>query len=70
LYIFLVRDIYRSEGFFALWRGVGATIVGVMPARAIYFACYNHGKTMFTDMNQGNESSLVHVSAAVSAGTF
>ena len=68
MFSLMFRSIYQQEGLFALWRGVGATVVGVMPSRAIYFACYNQGKHIFTDLNHGKESSLVHVCSAVTAG--
>lgn len=63
-----LRNIYVTEGVTALWKGVGATVVGVMPARAIYFSSYTHGKHMFTEWNGGKESSAVHLGAAAMAG--
>ena len=49
-----MQSIYRQEGLAALWRGVGATVVGVMPSRALYFASYNTGKPSLAN------SSLKH----------
>lgn len=64
----ILRSIYVTEGFGALWKGIGPTVVGVMPARAIYFSAYSHGKHMLTDYNGGKETSLVHLGAAACAG--
>ena len=63
-----LRGIYINEGLAALWRGMGPTIVGVMPSRAIYFSTYSKTKQLLTRLNDGHESSLVHLAAALSAG--
>ena len=36
----VLTSIYAKEGLAALWKGVRATVVGVMPSRAIYFSTY------------------------------
>ena len=64
----VLASIYAKEGMAALWKGVGATVVGVMPSRAIYFSTYAKTKHVLTDRNGGQESALVHLSAAASAG--
>lgn len=63
-----LKGIYVNEGLPALWRGMGATIVGVMPSRAIYFSTYSKTKQMLTRLNDGREGSLIHLSSAVAAG--
>lgn len=63
-----LRSIYVKEGLGALWKGVGPTVVGVMPARAIYFSSYTRGKHVLTELNDGHESSIVHLGAAAIAG--
>ncbi len=63
-----VHQIYLQEGLSALWKGVGATVVGVMPSRAIYFSTYAKTKHQLTDWNGGRESSGVHLLSAASAG--
>lgn len=52
----------------ALWKGIGPTVVGVMPARAIYFSSYTRGKHVLTEMNHGRETPIVHLGAAAIAG--
>lgn len=63
-----LHSIYAIEGLPALWKGVGATVVGVMPSRAIYFSTYAKAKHTLIDLNHGREGSLVHLSAAATAG--
>jgi solute carrier family 25 protein 33/36 len=60
--------VYVNEGLGALWKGVGATVVGVMPARAIYFSTYTRGKHLYTQLNGGRETPLVHLASAATAG--
>lgn len=64
----VLTSIYAKEGLAALWKGVGATVVGVMPSRAIYFSTYAKTKHALTDRNGGKEGALIHLSAAASAG--
>ncbi|KAF9162837.1 hypothetical protein BGX20_001569 [Mortierella sp. AD010] len=64
----LLGQIYSHEGPRALYKGLGPNLVGVIPARAINFAAYGNGKKYFTDLNHGNESTLVHLSSAAMAG--
>jgi len=37
----IIASIYRQEGLFALWRGLGPNLVGIIPSRAIYFSSYS-----------------------------
>lgn len=39
-----LRYIARTEGMAGLWRGIGPSIGGVAPSRAIYFGCYSYFK--------------------------
>ncbi|KAI8055225.1 mitochondrial carrier domain-containing protein [Syncephalis plumigaleata] len=61
-------SFYRREGFSALFKGLGPNLVGVIPSRAIQFAVYGNGKQLLTNLNGGKESSLIHLTAAASAG--
>ncbi|KAF9483055.1 mitochondrial carrier [Pholiota conissans] len=66
---YIIRDIYREESFRALFKGLGPTLVGVVPARSINFFSYGNGKRIIADkFNDGKENSWVHLSAAALAG--
>ena len=66
---FFSRDIYREESLRALFKGLGPTLVGVVPARSINFFTYGNGKRLIADKyNNGQENSWVHLSAAALAG--
>ncbi|KAF9944001.1 hypothetical protein BGZ70_005164, partial [Mortierella alpina] len=64
----LLGHIYSKEGPRALYKGLGPNLVGVIPARAINFAAYGNGKRFYTELNNGKETALVHLSAATTAG--
>eukprot|EP00842_Homolaphlyctis_polyrhiza_P001745 jgi/Hompol1/2571/HPOL_006063-RA len=64
----MLRTIQQKEGIRALWKGLGPNLVGVVPARSIYFAVYGRCKHFYSQLNNGNETSLVHVSSAATAG--
>jgi solute carrier family 25, member 33/36 len=63
------RDIYRNESPGALFKGLGPTLVGVIPARSINFFTYGNGKQFIANhFNHGVENSYVHLAAAACAG--
>ncbi|KAH9857287.1 mitochondrial carrier [Lenzites betulinus] len=65
----ILRDIYREESPRALFKGLGPTLVGVIPARSINFFAYGNGKQIIASrFNNGQENSWVHLSAAAIAG--
>ncbi|KAH9893589.1 mitochondrial carrier [Cubamyces lactineus] len=65
----IIRDIYREESPRALFKGLGPTLVGVVPARSINFFTYGNGKQIIANrFNNGEENSWVHLSAAALAG--
>ncbi|KAK4055279.1 Pyrimidine nucleotide transporter, mitochondrial [Microbotryomycetes sp. JL201] len=67
----ILRDVYRYEGPTALFKGLGPTLVGVVPGRSINFFVYGNGKQVYADyFNDGQENSLVHLSAAATAGVI
>lgn len=63
------RDIARDESARALFKGLGPTLVGVVPARSINFFTYGNGKQIIANnFNNGVENSYVHLCAAAVAG--
>lgn len=68
-YFLLISDIYREESMRALFKGLGPTLVGTVPARSINFFTYGNGKRLIADkFNNGQENSWVHLCAAGFAG--
>ncbi|KAF8757753.1 Mitochondrial carrier [Rhizoctonia solani] len=64
----ILRDIYKYEGVPALFKGLGPTLVGVIPARSINFFTYGNGKQIIArEFNHGQENTVVHLSAAALA---
>ncbi|KAI9451908.1 mitochondrial carrier protein RIM2 [Lactarius psammicola] len=65
----IIRDIARDESPHALFKGLGPTLVGVIPARSINFFTYGNGKQLIANhFNNGHENSYVHLCAAAIAG--
>ncbi|KAL7006056.1 Pyrimidine nucleotide transporter, mitochondrial [Cystobasidiomycetes sp. EMM_F5] len=73
----MLRNISREEGVRALFRGLGPTLVGVIPAsiahfegyRSINFFTYGNGKQIYARLlNNGKESAGVHLISAATAG--
>lgn len=65
----ILAAIPRSEGWRALFKGLGPNLVGVVPARAINFFAYGNGKRIIAqNFNDGKEASWVHLLAAAQAG--
>uniref|UniRef100_A0A915ISR8 Mitochondrial carrier protein n=1 Tax=Romanomermis culicivorax TaxID=13658 RepID=A0A915ISR8_ROMCU len=65
----LILNIVEKEGFFALWKGFGTTLIGVFPARAIYFGAYSNAKA-FLNTVLIPESTPVHSLSAAFAALF
>ncbi|KAF9260405.1 mitochondrial carrier protein RIM2 [Marasmius fiardii PR-910] len=65
----ILRSIYRDESPRALFKGLGPTLVGVVPARSINFFTYGNGKHVIANrFNHGQENTYVHLTAAAIAG--
>ncbi|KIW15422.1 hypothetical protein PV08_05468 [Exophiala spinifera] len=67
----ILRSIYQHEGFRALFRGLGANLIGVVPARSINFYVYGNGKRILNNYfnPEGRENVWsVHLAAAAIAG--
>lgn len=56
------------ESVRGLWRGITPTLVGVIPARAIYFGSYSRFKDLFA--SYGLEGRVGNLAAAASAGSL
>lgn len=62
------RYMAKSEGFFALYKGLAPTLFGVIPSRAIYFAAYSKLKDFFNRSGVFKENgTLVHMNSAAIA---
>jgi len=67
----ICRDIARDETPRALFKGLGPTLVGVVPARSINFFTYGNGKQVIANnFNHGQENTYVHLVAAAIAGVI
>jgi len=64
---FALSETVRQEGVRALWRGIGPILVGVIPARAVYFATYSKSKPLLAEW-MGGEKPIVHLASAAVAG--
>lgn len=60
-------SIFRTEGMRGLFRGLIPNLVGVMPARAIYFTSYGLTKRTLTSGDPAREDTLTHTLSAISA---
>ena len=50
--------IFRHEGIRNTTRGIGAVVGGAGPAHALYFACYEHLKKVFSGGQQSNHIAV------------
>jgi hypothetical protein len=65
----ILFSVHRVEGWRALFKGLGPTLVGVVPARSINFFTYGNGKRIIAEnFNKGKEEGWVYLSAAIVAG--
>ncbi|KAI0050953.1 mitochondrial carrier [Auriscalpium vulgare] len=69
--VHFTRDIARDESPRALFKGLGPTLVGVIPASSIKFFAYGNGKQIIANnFNHGQENTYVHLTAAAIAGVL
>ncbi|KAL9971647.1 hypothetical protein ACROYT_G017843, partial [Oculina patagonica] len=62
------RYMVQQEGFLSLYKGLGPTLIGVTPSRAIYFALYSTAKDKLNKSGKLNaDSTLVYMFSAASA---
>lgn len=67
----LLGSIYTHEGFRALFKGLGANLIGVVPARSINFFVYGNGKRVLNErFNPEHKENVwwIHLVAAATAG--
>ncbi|OAG10438.1 mitochondrial carrier protein-like protein rim2 [Paraphaeosphaeria sporulosa] len=65
----ILWQVPKTEGWRALFKGLGPNLIGVVPARAINFYAYGNGKRIISNQfNDGKESAMVHLFAAACAG--
>lgn len=66
----IISSVYRNEGPRALFKGLGPSLVGVIPARSINFFTYGYSKDVLKqfDYFQGQETSFLHLLAGINAG--
>eukprot|EP00002_Diphylleia_rotans_P022982 TRINITY_DN4514_c0_g1_i3.p1 TRINITY_DN4514_c0_g1~~TRINITY_DN4514_c0_g1_i3.p1 ORF type:complete len:293 (-),score=47.30 TRINITY_DN4514_c0_g1_i3:530-1408(-) len=59
--------IGKNEGARGLWRGLGPTLFGVIPHRAVYFSTYDNVKTAIEKTSIG-KTPLLHLFSGLVAG--
>jgi solute carrier family 25, member 33/36 len=67
----ILGQIYTHEGFRALFKGLGANLIGVVPARSINFYAYGNGKRILNNYfnpEQRENVWWIHLCAAAAAG--
>ena len=65
----ILFSIHRVEGWRGLFRGLGPSLTGVVPATAIKFYTYGNCKRLVSEyLNRGKDAALVHIIAAATAG--
>lgn len=65
----ILRDVYKIEGWRALFKGLGPNLVGVIPARSINFYVYPMSKRTFSEWTGlGPTNPAIHLASAVAAG--
>jgi len=62
------RHMVHTEGFRSLYKGLGPNLIGVAPARAVYFAVYAKATKYITSNGVSKDSPAVHMCAGAAAG--
>lgn len=62
------KAIYSNEGFLALYKGLGAVVIGIIPKMAIRFSSYEFYRTLLADKQTGIVSTGNTFMAGVGAG--
>nr|CDS26130.1 mitochondrial carrier protein [Hymenolepis microstoma] len=61
--IHCMRDVCRTEGYRALFKGLVPTLVGVLPSRCIYFCAYHEGQKFFQQFFPEGHSAVFMLAA-------
>ncbi|ESW98609.1 hypothetical protein KL918_001999 [Ogataea parapolymorpha] len=61
-------NIVQNEGFFALYRGLGAVCIGIVPKMAIRFSSYEFYKSLFINKETGQVATSSNFISGVMAG--
>ena len=64
-----MKSIVQTEGITGLWRGLSANVVGVAPARAMYFYTYRKMKT-FIGSDHYTTPFIAAGTAGIATSTF
>lgn len=66
----VIADIYRTEGWRALFRGLGPNLAGVVPARAVNFFTYGVSKQFYASILHDRAGTMpaTHLLSGMSAG--
>lgn len=62
------RTIYHNEGVLALYKGLGAVVIGIIPKMAIRFSSYEWYRTLLSDKQTGKVSTGNTFVAGLMAG--
>lgn len=60
--------IFRNEGFLALYKGLGAVVIGIVPKMAIRFSSFEFYKSLFADKETGKVGGLAIFTSGILAG--
>jgi len=63
-----IRHMVQTEGLRSLYKGLGPNLIGVAPARAIYFAVYAKSKKALSKGYLSSDSKLTHICSGAAAG--
>ncbi len=61
-------DIFKNEGFLALYKGLGAVVLGIVPKMAIRFSSFEFYKSIMADKETGRVSGIATFTSGVLAG--
>ena len=62
-----VQNVNRTEGFRALFKGLGPNLVGVIPSRAVHFGIYERTKRYLMEHGFSSHSPWIHMCSATAA---